>query len=296
MNVLTNLLTQIPATFWGIIIGASFTLATTLISLISTNRANDRRLEAQLAQNRDLKNREREMALRKDIYLAAAEATSAGLIAVSRFANLDVPDEQLTEGYLAKAPSIIKVYIVAREETVRAVVNFSGELNAAFLRLFAKRLPLVLQKQQIAFLRGQIDTFTKEQLRMVELMKQYNMDGINDPQRWGTFQHIYDFERGRNEQTTQEADTLNASLIPRQLSFLEEVCDETITLGRLLTPALLSIRKELELPLDETEFQRILEEATAKQVESLKEFMRDLQSLIAAQRAATDEPPLAPGS
>ena len=283
-------------TFWGIIITAVVTLSASLGSIILTNHYNNRRLQAQLVHDRDLKNREREMSLRKDIYLAAAEAASAGLIAVGRFADLDVPDKQLTEGYLDRAPSIIKVHIITKEETVRAVVNFSVELSAAFLRLFARRLPLVLQKQQIAFLRGQIDTFTKEQSRMIELMKQYNMDGISDPNRWGTFQHIFDFERGRSEQTTQAADTLNASLTPKHLQFLEEVVDETIKLGRLLTPALFSIRKELELPVDETEFRRISEETTARQVESLREFMRDLQSIIAAQHAAAGEPPLAPGT
>lgn len=296
MNVLTNLLTQIPATFWGIIIGASFTLATTLISLISTNRANDRRLQAQLAQDRDLKNREREMALRKDIYLAAAEAAAAGLFAVSRFANLDIPHDKLTEGYLDKAPSIAKVHIIASEKTVKAVLNFSTELSAAFLRLSVKRFQLVAQKQHIEFLRAQVDTSLKETSRTLELQKHYNIEGLADPRKWNVLQQNFEFERARGEQARQEADTLNASLIPRQLQFLEEVCDETITLGRLLTPALLSIRKELELPIDETEFRRISEEATTKQVESLKEFMRDLQSLIAAQRAAAGEPPLAPGS
>jgi hypothetical protein len=77
---------------------------------------------------------------------------------------------------------------------------------------------------------------------------------------------------------------------------MEEVFDEAIKLGRLLTPALFSIRKELELPIDETEFRRISEEATAKQVENLKEFMRNLQSLIAAQLAAINDAPPASGS
>jgi hypothetical protein len=278
------------------LITGGFTLIATLSGIFIANLFHNSRLQTQLAHDRDLKNREREMSLRKDIYLAAAEAAAAGLIAVGRFADLDVPDKQLTEGYLDKAPSVIKVHIIAKEETVRAVVNFSVELSAAFLRLFARRLPLVLQKQQIAFLRGQSDSFTKEQSRMVELMKQYNMDGINDPNRWGTFQHIFDFERRRSEEATQAADTLNASLIPKQVQFLEEVVDETIKLGRLLTPALLSIRKELELPIDETEFLRISEEATAKQVESLREFIRDLQSIIAAQRPATGDAPPVPGS
>lgn len=277
-------------TFLAVVSGACIPLAVVIL----TNRAQDRRLQKQLAYDRELKNREREMALRKDIYLAAAEAASAGLLAVGRFPNLDIPDEQLTEGYLAKAPSIIKVHIVAKEETVRAVTNFSAELGAAFLQLFARRLPLVLQKQQIAFLRGQIDTFTKEQSRMVELMKQYNMDGTNDPKRWDSFQNIFDFERSRIEQTTQQVNTLNALLNPDHLLFLEEVFGETIRLGRLLTPALISIRRELELPLEETEFVKISEEAIAKQTEHLKVFIQQLRSLIATQRAAATEPPPAP--
>jgi hypothetical protein len=296
MNALADLLAQIPATFWSFIIAGLFTLSASLSSIFLTNRAHDSRLRTQLAHDRDLKNRDREMALRRDIYLAAAEAAAAGLIAVGRFANLDVSDEKLTEGYLDKAPSLTKVPIIAKEETVRAVTNFSVELNAAFLILFARRLPLVLQKQHISFLSGQIDIFTKEQSRMLELMKQYNMDGINDPHRWDMIQHTFDFERSRVEQTTQEIKTLNASLIPEQLKFMEEVYDEMIKLGRFLTPALFTIRKELELPLDETEFRRISEEATARQVESLTKFMQQVRSLIAAQTAAAGDAPPPPDS
>jgi hypothetical protein len=295
MSVLTYLLAlieMIPGTFWGVIIGGFFTLG----GIILTNRAHDRRTRDQLTDDRKLKNREREMALRKDIYLAATEAASAGLFAVGRFANLDIPHDKVTEGYLDKAPSITKVHIIATEETVRAVSNFSIELNAAFLRLSVKRFQLVAQKQQIESLRAQFDISNKENSRTLELQKQYNIEGLVDPRKWDVLQRNFEFERARGERVRQEADILNASLIPRQLQFLEEVCNETIRLGRLLTPPLFSIRKELELPIDETEFHRISEEATTKQVESLKAFMRDLQSLIAAQRAASGEPPPAPDS
>jgi len=111
LTYLLALLEKIPGTFWGIIIGAFFTLA----GIILTNRAHDRRLQVQLVQDRNLRNREREMSLRKDIYLAAAEAVSAGLIAVGRFANLDTPHEKVTEGYLDKAPFITKVHIIAKK-------------------------------------------------------------------------------------------------------------------------------------------------------------------------------------
>lgn len=292
LTYLLALIEMIPGTFWGVIIGGFFTLG----GIILTNRAHDRRTRAQFTDDRNLRNRDREMALRKDIYLAAAEAASAGLLAVGRFANLDIPHDKLTEGYLDKAPSITKVHIIANEETVRAVSNFSTELNAAFLRLGVKRIQLVAQKQQIGFLRAQFEVSLKEQTRTLELQKQYNLDGLTDQRRWAALQQNFEFEQARGERSRQEADTLDESSIPPQLEFLKEVCAETIKLGRLLTPPLFCIRKELELPVDETEFCRISEEATARQVESLQEFMRDLQSLIAAQRAAAGEPPPAPNS
>ena len=295
MSVLTYLLTlieMIPGTFWGVIIGGFFTLG----GIIFTNRAHDRRMQVQLADDRKLQNREREMALRKDVYLAAAEAASAGLLAVGRFANLDIPHDKLTEGYLDRAPSITKVHIIANEETVRAVSNFSIGLNAAFLRLAVKRFQLVAQKQSIEFLRVQFDMFLKENSRTLELIKQYNIEGLADQRRWDVLHQNFEFERARGERVRQEADTLDTSLIPRHLQFLEDVYNEMITLGRLLTPPLISIRKELDFPIDEAEFRRISEEAITRQVESLKEFMRDLQSLIAAQRAAAGEPPPVPDS
>ena len=103
---------SIPATFWGVIIGAFFSLS----GVALTNRANDRRLHAQLAHDRQIKDRERELTLRKDVYLAAAEAISAGLMTVGRFADLEIPHDKLTEIYLEKSPAIAKVHVIAREK------------------------------------------------------------------------------------------------------------------------------------------------------------------------------------
>lgn len=293
MSTLTYLLTyldKIPATFWSFIIAGFFTLSATLSGIILTNRAHDRRLQTQFIHDQNLKNREREMSLRKDIYLAAAEAVSAGLIAVGRFANFEVPHEKLTEGYLDKAPSIAKVHIIAKEETVRAVVNFSGELSATFLRLATRRFTLVAQKQQIEFLKSQVDGFNKEQARTLELMKQHNLDGLNDPRKWNTLQQNFDFEQHRIDQTLKERSALAAMLYPNQLKYIEDCMEETIRLGRLLTPVIFSVRKELELPLNEVEYRKVTEEAVAKQLESLKEFMQQLRSAIATQATADASP------
>ena len=292
MIALTNLLAQIPATFWGIIIGAFFTLS----GILLTNHFHDRRLRTQLAHDRALKDREREMSLRKDIYLGAAEAVSAGLIAISRFTNLEIPHEKLTEGYLDKAPSIAKVHVIGKEATVSAVVNFSAELNATFLRLGARRFALVAQKQRIESLRSESNASRKANARTLELMTQYNLEGLTDQRKWNVLQQNFEFEQRRGEEARQEADTLAATLYPMLLQYTKECVGESIRLGGFWMPALFSARKELELPLDEPEYRRIAEEVNAKQVDSLNEFIQQVQSQIAAQRAAAGAAPPAPDS
>jgi len=120
-------------------------------------------------------------------------------------------------------------------------------------------------------------------------MKQYNLDGVNDQRKWDVLQRNFDFERHRIDETARKADSLASTLYPRQLQFMEECVAETIRLGRLLVPVIVSVRKELELPIDEAEYRKVAEEAVARQVESLREFMQKVQSLIAAQ------PSVAPG-
>ncbi len=296
MKELTDLVAQIPATFWGIIIGSIFTLTATLGSMILMNRGNDRRLQSQLDQDRELKNREREMTLRKEIYLAAAEAAAAGMIAIGRFTSIKDFDEKLIDEYTEKSPSLTKVLIVAKEETVRAVMNFLTELNATFLRLYVRRAPLVFQKQKFDLLRAESDSSTKENARSLERMNQYLLDVQHDQPKWDALQRSFEAVQRRGEEARQEAEILDMKLRAKHFEYMEECYVETIKIARFLTPALISIRKELDLPIDEAEFSRISEEAIAKQIESLKEFIQGFQAVIATQSADADEVPSASGS
>ncbi|MEK6801916.1 MAG: hypothetical protein AABZ34_04520 [Nitrospirota bacterium] len=274
---------KVLADYGGVIIGGLITLIGALGGVILTNRAHDLRLQMQLAHDRELKNRDREMSLRKEVYLAAAEAISAGLMAVGRFANLEITHDKLTEDYQSKAASLAKINVVAKETTMRAVSMFSSELGATFLRLFVKRFPLIRQMQETAFLKGQIEAGLKEQTRILELIKQYNLDEIKDQGKWDWLQKSFDFERRHFEETAKKAGKLEATLYPNQLKFMEECAEETVRIARLLAPVIVSVRKELELPIDEVEYDRLLEEQIARQSETIREFSQQVQSLLASE-------------
>ena len=262
------------------LITGGFTLLATLSGIFVANYFQNSRLRTQLDHEQKLKDREREMSLRRDVYLEVAEAVQAGLIAINRFPNLELANDKVIEGYIDKAPSIAKVHIIGKEETVNAVIDFTAELSAAFLRLFAKRVSLASQKQQIEVLRAQVDSSLKDNARTLEHIKQYNLDGLSDQNRRDWLQRNFELERKQGTEATQEADALTVTLYLKQLQYMKECAEETTKLGRLVAPMVFSARKELELPINEVGYRRVIEEAVAKQDESLKNFMQELKALI----------------
>ena len=114
LDTIQQLLSVIPASFWGVVVGSFFSIAGVAI----TTRASDMRLRAQFEHERESKTKDREMSLRKDVFLSAAEAVVAGMNSIGRFANFDIPNDQLTEPYVEKAPLISKVHVIARTETI----------------------------------------------------------------------------------------------------------------------------------------------------------------------------------
>lgn len=165
------------------------------------------------------------MSLRQEVYLDAIEAVTARFIAIGHFSNLEIKDDKILEEYRHKAPSLAKIIIIANVETVGAISNLTGALEATFLRLTAKRFPLLSQSQESVISRTLVDGFLKEQNRMLELMKQHNLDGPRDQEKWKVLQGQFDFESRRIEETLKKVDDLAALVLRKQLKFMEEIIE-----------------------------------------------------------------------
>ena len=270
------LLERIPATFWGVILGALFSLG----GIALTNRAHDRRQRAQLDHDREIRKREREFALRRDVYLAASEAFSAGLIAVGRFSDPEIPNDKLLAAYLDKMPSVAKVLVIAGEQTVREVVEFSGELNATYVSLSTRRMPLAAQKQQLELLTAQVHSASQQRDGTLEQMRQHNLDHAGDQQRWKFLESRFELEQRQLAEATERMIALARTLLPQQIAFAEECAAEASRLGVLFSSVTLSIRSELELPIDEAEYKRIVRESVDKQEAVMKRLTETAQGLL----------------
>lgn len=270
------LLQKIPATFWGVVFGSFISI----LSVWLTNRASTTRLFHQFEHERLVKASERELAIKKDIYLDAAEAVSAGLSSLANLANLDIPDDKVMEQYTQKAPSLAKVQVVGSMETVDAFLALTGEHSGQMLKLWAIRHQLMAQKRQISSLDVQVSEFRKEADRFLEMIKQYNINGIADQNRWGVLQRNFDFEHKRSVETNQKRQDIAHQLAIKQIAFIQQCSLATISVSTFVIPVLTAVRKELELPLQLEGYRASVEKSLARQRETLEEYLGEISTAI----------------
>lgn len=284
MDLIIKIFTELPDTSKAAIIAAIITflgvvIAATaaFIGVFVTHRGHEKRFSRQLGHDKEVKRIEREMALRKEIFLDAAEAIVAGIGAVARFADLKVPHDELTKEFNEKRSAIAKVHIIAREETVYAVSAFMDELSATLIRLSLARQPLIQMQSRLKILEDQIQEFGKEKDRLVELMKQLNFEGNTEQHRWDFVKNTFEFEDKRANEANQEHQSLTLNLRTVHLNFLEACYESSAQISKLLIPAVREVRSELELPFDESRYRQMIENSSNQQTQLIKEFIAKLR-------------------
>jgi len=269
LNTIQQILDAIPASFWGVVVGSFFSIG----GVAMTNRASDMRLRAQFEHERESKTKDREMALRKEVFLSAAEAVAAGINSIGRFANFDIPNDQVTQSYVEKAPAISKVHVIALTETILPLAQFTSHLGALYMELFAQRHELMNEKSAIALIDNQVAQFGKERDRILEMIKQHNIEGVVDQRRWERLQDNFEFEQKRINEWLAHRGQLAEALQPRHLEFMRQCLSHTEQLGKMLIPVLTAVRLELELPLDEAAYRQAMVESYAKQQQAIDGFV-----------------------
>jgi hypothetical protein len=275
VSICISILEKIPATFWGVVIGSFFSI----LGVALSNRASDKRQRSQFDHEHILKTKEREMALRKDIYLAASEAIAAGANAIARIGNLDLPNDQVMQNYEQKAPAILKVHLIGNDKTVKTLADFTGEMNAVMLKLLSIRFNLVMQKNGVISIDTHLNRSLSEQEQNLELLKQYNIDGYTDHQKLQALNKNIDYIQRVITDAISRREILVSSLYPKQIELMQTCLSENLRLSNLLIPVVVATRLELELPLNEESYSQVIAEGIAKQESAFNDFVQNMPSI-----------------
>lgn len=272
LRLLIELAEKIPATFWGVVVGSFFSI----VGVAATNRASFKRMSAQFDHEQRLKTLEREMSLRKDIYLALAEAVNSAIQDTYRFANLEIPHVDVTKNYVERSFAIAKVHVIGRTETIQALAIFSREVNAVFYKLWARRHLAFQVKEQISQIDRKLSEINAERQKYIALSKQFNLEGETSQQKWKVITENFDAEGKRANSLVEERGRLIQLLNEASYRLTHECSEAASSLGLVLLPLVKAVREELDLPLDLDVYRALQEESAERQRQSLEAFLREL--------------------
>jgi hypothetical protein len=277
----------VPATFWGVLAGSFFTLSGVWL----TNRNSARNLRIQLEHDRKTRATEREMAMRKDIYLAAAEAIAAGYYAVAKFSDFKIEGTELTAAFVEKAPALAKVNIIAGPTVLRAMIAAEGDLNAAFMRLHTERVPGIVAKRDHLLVSKRVEFHLGLQTRANEMLNEENLKGRQDQVRWQGIQANFDFASEQLKQDLPAQRQLEEKTQSEQLRLSELITHE---LGRLVAsfvPAVSAVRRELDLSIDEAELRQIFLSVAERNRDGIAGFIGEMKTAVAEHDPSHRAPP-----
>lgn len=261
---LVGMLEAVPATVWGFLVGSLITV----IGVALTNASNTKRLRLQHAHERDIAERTRDLAMRRDVYLGAFDAIATGMTMVGNFGELDVPFQDLMRSYMGKAAAMGKVTIVGEEDTIRAVANFEQALTGAFIRLTAQRNGVDQRFKRMQALADKITRSEAEQERL-----EATIQAGEDPN--GATIRLLEHERRRCDALRAEEHTIEAAFTPALMGLIRATMEEVGALDRLVAPVIRCVRGELGLSFDEAFYVRLVEAGHAERAKHFEGFLRD---------------------
>ncbi len=270
-----SVIENIPPALYGIIIGSFLTI----IGVMLTNSSNTKQLRIQHEHERQLKDKERDLNLRRDVYLQVMEAIAAGLVAVGRVSEMDSSMEDLMRSYTDLSPKIGKVSIVGKNETIKAMANFQQELTGAFLRLSAKRESFRSLNQRAGSLENSINANKNEMKRLAEQLT--SKPETNElEQDTAVASRNYEKLTNQTKKLEKEFEEIWEHLYPLQIQLVKESFSEVSKLDNLLVPLVGMMRSELELPFDQEYYTKIMSDGHQKQKEYLDAFFNDIDENV----------------
>src|SRR3546814_3446523 len=192
------LLTQIPNVVWASLLASGLTLLGVMLS----NWSNTKRLIKQLSHDSNEKERDRINALRKDVYLRAAEEAAKVSSYLGKIPQLDPSKENIADGLSEFFGVAAKLQLVSQPETS----NLAGELVTRYgeilMILLAKASPVHDLNTDIRIASDFYDRNQAEVARALAEMTQLNESGEKNPARFAAL------DRSRSEEHTSELQSL----------------------------------------------------------------------------------------
>lgn len=276
LSELASYLAMVPDVIWAALIASVLTFGGVLLQLRSSRKEQLQTL-AHDAKQRD---REREMSLRRDVFIPAADAVSRLQNILGIMFDLNAQDKAINDSFREATATLSKVQVVGGDATVRAVAVYLLEYQTTYVDLLFERAALMQLKMRSDALHQIIDRALADQTRWTQAMQQANVEEKTSPQLWGVLEMNFDTATKQFNERTAERAALNLDLGRRQVALADRGIQKVRALTKFITPMLLAVRDELELPIDKDAYLHLVEEADKRTAVIVKDMVSRLGEFV----------------
>jgi hypothetical protein len=232
---------------------------------------------------------EREIALRAEIYLPAADAIARAQSFLGKFpAMMDLAREEVHAVIDDVLGALGKAQLVASETSVRPVMAVASEFTNGYLALTARRQQLAKLKAEIAGLDSAVSNLAVERDHLLASITRIVADSTADKNdMWRELNQRFDkLHREIGSLLGQRKDRL-VQRTALEHEFVLEAQQCALRLIKLGVPAYLALRSELQLAIDEKQYREMAQQSIAEIERNLKALADAGKERTPAHRAAS---------
>lgn len=266
-------LKSIPIAIWSVALGSLITFLGVLIS----NRENRKRLEIQLAHDLKLKVNERKAAMRREVYLSAAEELVKTKNYLGSLTQIDPAKNNIAEGLQGFFTSAAKLGLVAEQETGKALNDLVLAYSALFFRLLAKVSPINDSRADINIINHHYEETQIEIKRILAAMTSQNESGAPNEAIFEALNKSFEFHSNKSKELADERAECWKKVNELTSRFAIEVAEEMKAISLLQIPVLVGIRKELDIETDTESYKKQVVDSTKKLSKQIDGFISAME-------------------
>lgn len=273
-------LAKVPDVVWAAIGGSLLTL----LGVGLQNLAESSRLKRRLDHDAKERAHDRNLQLRRDVYLQAADSALRARRALLDIANTNKP---LTEIGQSADPvdfgGLAKTHLVGSLETIRAVQVIGDTLASQMLLLFEARFEFEEARVSVELIEqrvAQLQSFRDQYLAGVrQLAEQRTLS----PEETRSYLQTFEQTQGELDKALQERTEAQPILQARQRELLFRSISAALEYGSAVARANVTVRSELEqdVGFDPVEYERLIQESSRRHREAWQDFVRRMSERFA---------------
>lgn len=284
----------VPALIWSGVAGALAGAVMAMVTTLLNNRSQNSRQERQLDHDADQRTRQldhdaqqreeqfehdseqrridREMSLRREVYLGAAAAAGKMQEFIGYYAKPDVSESEKLALLQGSTASLNKVHVIGSNQTIEKFGDTQFSFLKCNLRLGALRIDIIKRTTERDRLERALRLLEEKREALLKRVHQFRRDAapeVIEELRASISNIEKDYQEG-----SEALDDAHDKLFSRQIDLVRESVKSNIELALAFSKAALAVREELGIGLNIESYQTFLELHQARLGDAFEDFLR----------------------